>query len=625
MSSKYDAIIVGGGIAGLVAAARLSEDGTKKILVVESGKDRRGDPYIDTPGLLIETWGNPVYDWCFWTTPQDALGGRQLPQPRGRVLGGSSAINATAMLYPCPRDFENWGILGNSGWGYSDLLPYYRKSTKFFPPSKETSDLLGLNAYYQPELYGKQGPIAQSFAESFGPFDTAFIEALDSTGLSKKSDPILGKQHGPFTPTSSVDPTIHKRSYAAEAYYSGMAEGRENVEVLFETHVDRLILRRPGMKNSLVDAEGVVTIDSDGNIKRIYGDTVILAAGSIQTPLVLERSGIGRRDVLEQHGIDVEIDSPGVGENLQDHVFASISIEVADGLTTKDAVRSPAVVAALVKEYNETESGPLASVPLNYAVLPPVDGSGNISTQKLEEIVKVHGQWNQAQTLAPGIQAQLSELTAMLLDKQICALYLGALAAQSVLNPEGKTSMADAHSPQRPENFLTISIGLNHPMSRGSVHIGGKAVETDVDIHGPTINPAYLSHPLDRELLARGLQFVRRLTQSDALKKVLKPGGVLLPPTAAQLSDLNIAKRVSRERAWSNYHPVGTCAMMPRELHGVVSDRLLVYGTSNIRVIDASVFPMILMGNIQATVYAVAEKACDLIKEDWLSNRREEF
>lgn len=617
MSTKYDAIIVGGGVAGLVAAARLSEDVTKKILVIESGKDRRSDPYIDTPGLLISTWGNPVYDWCFWTTPQDALGGRQLPQPRGRVLGGSSAINATAMLYPCPRDFENWGKLGNWGWGYSDLLPYYRKSTKFFPPSTETSNLLGLNTYYQPELYGKQGPIAQSFAEDFGPFDTAFIEALDSTGLSKKSDPILGNQHGPFTPTSSVDPTNHRRSYAAEAYYSGMTEGRDNVEVLFETHVDKLILRESQMKNSIVDAEGVVTVDSDGNTTQIYGDTVILAAGSIQTPLVLERSGIGRRDVLEQQGIDVVIDSPGVGENLQDHVYTSISIEVADGLTTKDAVRDPAVVAALVKEYNENQSGPLASVPLNYAVLPPVDESGNVSTRKLEELVKEYGEWNEARTFAPGIRAQLAELTPMLLDKQTCALYLGALAAQSVINPDGKTSMAEAHSPQHPENFLTISIGLNHPMSRGSVHIGGKVVETDVDKHGPIINPSYLSHPLDQELLARGLQFVQRLTQSDALKKVLKPGGVLLPPTAADISDLSIAKRVSRERAWPNYHPVGTCAMMPQELHGVVSDRLVVYGTSNIRVIDASIFPMIPMGNIQATVYAVAEKACDLFKEDW--------
>lgn len=621
MESKYDAIIVGGGVAGLVAAARLSEEGTKKILVIESGKDRRGDPFIDTPGLLITTWGNPVYDWDFWTTPQENLAGRQLPQPRGRLLGGSSAVNATAMLYPSPRDLENWSKVGNNGWSFQDLAPYYCKSTKFFPPSKDTAELLDLNAYYEPELYGNDGPICQSIADGFGPFDTAFINSLDSVGLSRKSDPFLGKQHGPFTPTSSVDPIRHKRSYAAESYFTNMAEGRKNVDILVETHVEKLILRSRGTNNNLVEAEGVVIINNDGSARHIYGSNVILAAGTLQTPLVLERSGIGRRDVLTQNGINVIVESPGVGENLQDHVFASLSMEVADGLLTRDAVRDPDVVATIVKQYNKTQSGPLGSVALIYSVLPPVDGSGSIPTSELEALVDSHAKSNKTRSLAPGAQAQESELANMLLDKDICAVYLTALAAQSVINPEGKTSMTEAHSPQRPENFLTISIGLNHPMSRGSVHIGSKMAEVVAGATGPIIDPAYLSHQIDQELLARGLQFVQRLTQSDALKRVLKAGGVLLPPIAADISDLTVAKRVSRERAWSNYHPVGTCAMMPRELHGVVSDRLVVHGTSNVRIIDASIFPMITMGNIQATVYAVAEKACDIIKEDWTKIR----
>ncbi|KAK2596118.1 hypothetical protein QQS21_006465 [Conoideocrella luteorostrata] len=617
MRAKYDVIIIGGGVAGLVAAARLSEDATKTILVVEAGKDRRGDPFVDTPGMLIATWGNRDYDWDFWTTTQASLGGRQLPQPRGRLLGGSSAINAMAMLYPSPRDLQAWVNLGNHGWAPQDLAPYYSKSTKFFPPSHKTMESLGLNAYYQPELYGTDGPVSTSIAEGSNQFDEAFINALDGTGLSQKRDPILGIQRGPFTPSSSVDPNSRKRSYAAEGYYTNMIQGRDNVDLLIETHVDKLILDGSRGENDLVEAKGVVVIRNDGSIQQILGDDVILAAGSLQTPLVLERSGIGRRDVLSKNGIEVSVENPGVGENLQDHVFTSISMEVADGLVTRDAARDPAVVAAFVKEYSEKKSGPLASVPLNYAVLPPVDGSGCISATELVTLSEAHVEPSDSSPIESGLNAQHSELRNMLHSGETCAMYLGIFAGQTVINLRGRTSMVEAHTPLHPQNFLTISVGLNRPMSRGSVHIGGKDAEVVPGAAGPIIDPSYLSHALDQELLARGLQFVKSLAQTEDLKKVLKPNGVVLPPAAADVSDMAVAKRISSERAWSNYHPVGTCAMMPRDLGGVVSDRLVVYGMKNVRVIDASVFPMIPMGNIQATVYAVAEKACDLIKEDW--------
>ncbi|RYP69052.1 hypothetical protein DL769_005370 [Monosporascus sp. CRB-8-3] len=605
MSIRYDAIIVGGGVAGLVAATRLSEDATKRILVIEAGKDHRGDPQVDIPGMLLTLWGNPEYDWNFWTVPQQGLDGREVPQPQGKILGGSSAINATAMLYPTPRNFESWSKLGNRGWTAEDMIPYYRKSMKYYPPSRETKDLLGLESYYQPELYGTDGPISASIADGFGPYDVAFISSIDSTGLSKKSDPFLGRQHGPFTPLTSVDPRTRKRAYAASSYYTSLAEGRENLELLVETYVNKLILHR--QDNGLVEAKGVEIVKADGSTAELYGKSVILAAGTFQTPLVLERSGIGSKMILERHGIEVVMDSPGVGENFRDHVYTSISLEVNDGLVTRDAVRDPAVVETYVNQYRETQSGPLAGVPLNYAVLPCVDGGGLIQSRDLETLIDRHIGLDDS-NLVPGAKAQLSELRNILLDSQECALYFGMLPGQHNIMPGGRTSMVEMHAPLRPENFLSISVGLNNPLSRGSIHIGSK---------GPVINPAYLSHPLDLEILSRGVQYLETIASQDGFKKLIKQGGIRLPSYAVDVGKPEVAKQVAKERAWTNYHPVGTCAMMPKELGGVIDDRLLVYGTSNIRIIDASIFPMITMGNIQATVYAVAEKACDLIKEDW--------
>lgn len=184
---------------------------------------------------------------------------------------------------------------------------------------------------------------------------------------------------------------------------------------------------------------------------------------------------------------------------------------------------------------------------------------------------------------------------------------------QQNINPTGRTTMQEMHSPSHPENFISISAGLP-PLSCGSVHVASSNVEAL-----PIIDPAYLPHPLDLELLSRGLQFVNDvLINQDATKEVVRPNGRRLPNCATEVSKLATAKRVARERLWTNYHPACSGPMLPKELGGVVNDRLVVYGngTRNVRIIDASVFPVITQGNIQATVYAIAERASDMITED---------
>ena len=622
-SQHYDAIIVGGGTAGLVAAARLSEDPTKKILVIDAGVDRRGDPLIDTPGLITQLWGNPTYDWDYYTVPQEHADGRRIPQPRGRVLGGSSAINVTAMVYPTPANFESWTKLGNKGWSHADLVPYYRKLESFHPASEETSQLLSLSSTINPKAHGKTGPLSTTFPDAYGPFQRAWLNAFDSAGFTDKSDPIHGRHQGAFIPPNSVNPNGYQRSYAASAYYPAQVESRPNLRLLSETFVNRVLLTRS--EDGLLEATGVEITTPDSNPLQIHAKDVILAAGAFQSPVVLENSGIGSKELLERHGIECLVDNPGVGENLQDHFFTTVSFEVADSQFTADAVRNPAVVAALLQQYAESSSGPLSGVPFSLAFTPPVDFNGVMNQDALQALVSSYSpSKSKSRTTRkgtktnPGLTAQYDELLALLINPNESTCFYGLMSSQMNVKPpsEGHTSMPEAYAPQRPENFISIMVGLNHPFSRGSVHTAGKDPRL-----APVIDPKYLSHPLDLEIMARGTQFMERIVQQPGLEKMLKPGkeGVRLPEYLAKdsLQDLEVAKRVVKDRLWTTYHPSCTCAMMPRETGGVVGDRLVVHGTRNLRVIDASVFPMIPMGNIQATVYAVAEKACDIVKEDW--------
>ncbi|KAF7562294.1 hypothetical protein G7046_g1835 [Stylonectria norvegica] len=611
-SQKYDAIIVGGGTAGLVAAARLSEDPTKKILIIDAGVDRRGDPMIDTPGLITQLWGHPDYDWNYWTEPQEHVNGRQIPQPRGRVLGGSSAINVTAMAYPSPKDLDSWAKFGNKGWNHSDLVPYYKKFEAYSTPSPKTNCLLDIDSRLDDSLHGVDGPLCTSFPDAYSSFNQAWLQAFDGAGFVGRSDPILGMHQGAFTPPNSVDAKTSQRSYAASAFYTTAIENRENLQLLGETFVNRVMLEPSA--NGVLDAQGVEITGPGGDIIRIFADDIILAAGVFQSPIVLENSGIGSRKILEQHGIEVLIDIPAVGENLQDHFFTTVSFEVADDQISADVVRDPAVVGALLEQYANTRSGPLSGVPLSLAFTPPVDSHGIMPKENLFNLVELEKSCaTTTDSFHPSLGAQYAELQALLLDPVESSCFYGLMGSQMHVKPTGCTSMLEAYSQQRSENFISIMVGLNHPFSRGSVHTSGK----DPKLH-PIIDPQYLSSKLDLEILARGTQFLERLVDQTALRKLLKgKAGAFLPDYASNLDQLDTAKKVVKERLWTTYHPSCTCAMMAKEMGGVLNDKLVVHGTSNLRVIDASIFPMIPMGNIQATVYAVAEKASDIIKECW--------
>jgi choline dehydrogenase-like flavoprotein len=523
------------------------------------------------------------------------------------VLGGSTAINFCANVYPSKANFEAWSALGNEGWDAAGLAPYFRKYSRFTPPSAETKELLGID-YINEELQGKDGPVAVTLPDVYGPFQASWSKTLDKLGWCNSDDRIEGEKLGTFACGLTIDTDTKTRAYAASAYYNSDVAKRPNLQVLTETMVEKILARDV---DGAIVATGVSVRTNNGTKHDITAKKeVILSAGVFQSPQILELSGIGQKDMLEKHGIPVVLNSPGVGENLQDHAIAAPCFEVADDQISADIMRDPNIIQAVLQQYMTTKAGPLVGIPISMTMLPLVDSNGRVGR---DDITQLTAQHINNTDLPLWQRKQYEQLQTQILNPKDATGYAMMLPLQLNISPT-KTEMSALLAPTNPKNYITIMAVNNHPFSRGTCHIRS-ANPADK----PIIDPRYLSHSLDLEILARQLQFIETIVQTEPLASMLKPGERL--PVGKEASSLDAAKGIVKERLLSTFHPVGTCAMMPEGLGGVVDSRLKVHGTRNLRVVDASVFPMETAGNIQATVYAVAEKAADLIKEDWEGKR----
>ncbi|KAH6847070.1 hypothetical protein B0I37DRAFT_414840 [Chaetomium sp. MPI-CAGE-AT-0009] len=599
LSQPFDYIVVGGGTAGLVVANRLTEDSNVRVLVVEAGADRTADPLVLTPGLVAALYGKEEYDWNFSSTPQPTLNNRVINQSRGKMLGGSSGLNFLMLVYPSKGNIDAWAALGNPSWNYDALAPYFRKFATVHTPPQSARDLLGLT-YLNEGLAKGDGPIQVSFSEGYGVTNKAWMKTFADLGLEAATDPRDGGALGAFQNYASIDPATHTRSYASTGYYTPEVAKRPNLVVLTETVVNKIIFDTASGEDAV--ATGVEIITKDGQKKQVSASTeVILAAGALQTPQILELSGIGDRDLLGKHGIPVVVENPNVGEHVQDHPIVCQSFEVADGVPSGDVLRDPNVLQALVGMYQTGGAGPLGQSVISVAYSPLVDGSGVVPAEAKASLLAEH---------APTLATPEGKVIGKLVESPTEATFQYLLFPSQVDIPDRPTSMAHYITPVLPENYITIMTIINQPFSRGSVHI------TSADVKAaPEWDPKYNSNPLDMELLARAVQFVERIVNpATPFGGILKDGGKRQP--ALKADDLETAREIVRRRQISVFHVAGSCAMRPRDQGGVVDERLRVYGTKRLRVVDASVFPIEPVGNIQSVVYAVAERAADLIKED---------
>ncbi|KAF4900989.1 Dehydrogenase citC [Colletotrichum viniferum] len=582
-ASNY--VIVGGGTAGLVVASRLTEDPEVRVLVVEAGSDQSANPLVLTPGLMAGLYGKEEYDWNFTSVPQAGLNNRRINQSRGKMLGGSSGLNFMLMLYPTKGVLDAWGALGNDGWDFDSLAPRRKILSGW------------ATAYHDDGLNGN-GPLQVSFGEGYNAMNTAWMSTFEKLGLGMTGDPRGGKAFGAFQNPCSIDPETKTRSYAANAYYTTEVASRPNLVVLTEALVKKINFNTT---SGDAVATGVHVVAKNGEEKEISAkNEVILAAGALQTPQLLELSGIGGKQRLERHGIPVIVNNPNVGENMQDHPVVCQSFEVRDGVPSGDVLRDANILNALVGQYQATREGPLGQSTISSAYTPLADGSGLVQKEGKTNLFESHK--DQIETSAAKIVRSLVESP----DEPTCQYLL--FPSQITIN-DHPANMAKYILPSHPDNYITVTTVLNHPFSRGCVHI------TSPDFKDLLAwDPRYNANPLDLELLARNVQFVEKIVGTEPFGGLIKAGGKRLPEIKE--SDLESAKEIVRQRQISLFHVSASCAMMPREQGGVVDDRLRVYGTKKLRIVDASIFPIEPSGNIQSTVYAVAERAVDLTKQD---------
>lgn len=535
--SQYDYVIVGAGSAGCVLANRLTASMRHRVLLLEAGgSDRR--IWLRVPIGYGKSFYDPRVNWMYRTEPDPGLGGREGYWPRGKVLGGSSAINAMVFVRGHPSDFDDWAALGNPGWGWADVLPYFKT----------------LEAYSRgaDRWRGADGPMpVQNVDADLHPLCQAYLQAGEQAGLGRSED--FNGQSMDGVGLYQITTRSGLRMSAAGAYLHPAAR-RPNLTVETDALVDRILFE--GAR-----ATGVDYIRNGVRRTARAGREVIVSAGAIGSPLILQRSGVGPPEVLRSHGIDIVLANAAVGSNLQDHLCIDY------------------VYRSRVPTLNEELRPLLGRVRAGLSYLLRRRGPLSLSVNQGGGFVRTR-----PELARPNLQLYFSPVS-----------YTRA--------PPGKRPL------MRPDPFPGILLGAQpcRPASRGYLHVRSSKPDA-----APVIVPNSLLAPQDLEELLGGAALLRRLASTPALSAVIEKE--LVPGPHVQSREDMV--RDIRARASTVFHPVGTCRMGPDLGSAVVDGRLRAHGLGSLRVVDASVFPAVTSGNTNAPVLMVAEKAAALLLED---------
>ena len=532
---SYDYIIIGGGTAGCVLANRLSADPSVRVLLVEAGPK---DDYfwIDIPVGYLYTIGNPRTDWCYMTEPDPGLGGRAIGYARGKVLGGCSSINAMIYMRGQAHDYNHWAQLGNRGWSWDEVLPFFKKSEDY--------------QHDKDEYHGKGGELKVQERRVNWEILDAWRDAAAESGIPKIAEFNRGDNFGNAYFQMNQNKGVR---WNARKAFLDPAKGRKNLTVVTEAHAKKLVIDQ---ENGELQCKSVEVSTRSGMETFRARKEVILSAGAVASPQILQISGIGRKETLNKYGIEVFSDLRGVGRNLQDHLQIRTVYKVRNTVTLNKKVNSLFGLAKMGLEYLFLKRGPLT--------MPPSQLGAFASTSK--------------EYPSPNIEWHVQPLS---LDK--------------------------FGEPLHKFNAITPAVCNLRPTSRGEITI--KSPQASVH---PTIKLNYLSTTEDQEIAVEGLKFTRRIMKAKALQR-FEPSEWLPGKQAESDSELLDA---ARKLGTTIFHPVGTCKM-GSDSEAVVDDKLRVRGLPSVRVIDASVMPTITSGNTNAPTVMIAEKGAQFILDHY--------